>query len=82
MNRRGENVKKFIAAQRAEFVLKQRIERITWEENVFRPELAKFLGQAYLPEPEARLVEIEWVDDSPPKRTPRMRSSGPKKRVA
>lgn len=43
------NEKKMLAAHRAAFALKQKFERIDWEEDILKPELEKMksLGDRY-----------------------------------
>lgn len=50
LSREPRNLKKLKAALRAEFALKQRFERIDWEEDVLIQKVLEFEGQAKLPE--------------------------------
>jgi hypothetical protein len=64
--RAGRNEKKLKAIRRAEFALKQRLERIDWEEDVLLPQVEEFKGKAALPEPpDENIVEVEFEDDDP-----------------
>lgn len=65
---RGE--RKLKAARRAQFRLKQALERIDWETDYFYPEIARWKGQAQLPEPPADMdiaIESDDVHIMPPK---------------
>ena len=68
LSRDTRNEKKLKAIRRAEFALKQRLERIDWEEDSLLPEVAEFKAQARLPElPAETIVEVkfEQVADDP-----------------
>ena len=71
------NLKKLKAALRAEFRLKQTMERIDWEYDVLDKHVLEFQGRAALPElPELGIViEHEYMEpESTPKpRVPRQR---------
>lgn len=60
------NLRKLKAIRRAEYALKQRLERIDWEEDELLPEVAEFQAKAQLPElPNETIVEVafESVDE-------------------
>lgn len=60
MIREGRNEKKLKAIRRAEFTLKQRLERIDWEEDFLYPEVVEFKAKAQLPElPSEAIVEVD-----------------------
>ena len=66
LSRDSRNEKKLKAVRRAEFALKQRLERIDWEEDDLLPEVASFKARAQLPElPGETIVSVtfETVDD-------------------
>lgn len=66
--REGRNEKKLKAIRRAEFSLKQRLERIDWEEDELMPEVMEFKAKAQLPEaPAESIVEVEFEGDDPGK---------------
>lgn len=68
LSRDTRNEKKLKAIRRAEFALKQKLERIDWEEDSLLPEVTAFKAQARLPElPEETIVEVrfETVADDP-----------------
>ena len=73
------NLRKLKAIRRAEFALKQRLERIDWEEDVLNTEIAEFEGRAQLPElPSEAIVQVEYIDVTPKgKRAARARKPGP-----
>src|SRR5881628_2029441 len=50
LSRDTRNEKKLKAIRRAEFALKQRLERIDWEEDTLLPEISEFKAKAQLPE--------------------------------
>jgi hypothetical protein len=55
------------AVRRAEFRLRQQLERIDWEEDVLLPEIEEFKSRAQLPSlPNETIVDVtfETVDDS------------------
>lgn len=67
LSRDSRNEKKLKAVRRAEFALKQRLERIDWEEDVLNAEVSEFKSRAQLPElPGETIVSVtfENVDDS------------------
>lgn len=67
------NEAKLKAIRRAEFALKQRLEKIDWEHDVLFPEVVEFQGKAQLPElPAETIVSVEFEaaeDDAPRRRT-------------
>jgi len=66
LSRDTRNEKKLKAIRRAEFALKQRLERIDWEEDKLLPEINEFKAAAQLPElPGETIVDVrfESVDD-------------------
>lgn len=64
LSRDTRNEKKLKAIRRAEFALKQRLERIDWEEDSLLPEIMEFQGKAQLPElPSESIVTVEFVED-------------------
>lgn len=64
LSRDTRSERKLKAIERAKFALKQRLERIDWEEDVLLPAVAEFKAQARLPElPSETLVEVEWAGD-------------------
>jgi hypothetical protein len=63
MIRETRNEKKLKAIRRAEFALKQRLERIDWEEDTLLPELNEFKAKAQLPAlPSEAIVEVDFGD--------------------
>jgi hypothetical protein len=51
------NERKLKAIRRAEFALRQRLERIDWEESTLLPEITEFKAKARLPElPEGEII--------------------------
>lgn len=61
LSRDTRNEKKLKAIERAKFALKQRLERIDWEEDYLVPSIAEFKARAQLPElPSETLVDVEW----------------------
>ena len=69
LSRDSRNEKKLKAVRRAEFALKQRLERIDWEEDMLLPEVASFKAKAQLPElPNETIVSVtfESVDPDDP----------------
>ena len=68
LSRDTRNEKKLKAIRRAEYALKQRLERIDWEEDVLLPEIQAFKAKAQLPElPNETIVEVtfEALPDDP-----------------
>ena len=66
LSRDPRNLKKLKAIRRAEFTLKQRLERIDWEEDELLPEVAEFEGRAQLPElPSEAIIQVEYIDVKP-----------------
>ena len=66
LSRDTRNEKKLKAVRRAEFALRQRLERIDWEEDTLLPEIEEFKSRAQLPElPNETIVSVtfESVDD-------------------
>ena len=56
------NETKLKAVRRAEFALKQRLERIDWEEDILGPEIYEFKSRAQLPElPNETIVSVEFA---------------------
>lgn len=61
LSRDTRNEKKLKAVRRAEFALRQRLERIDWEEDELLPELEDFRARAQLPElPNETIVEVHF----------------------
>lgn len=61
LSRDTRNEKKLKAIRRAEFALKQRLERIDWEEDELLPEVNAFKAKAQLPElPDETIVAVEF----------------------
>ena len=61
MIRESRNEKKLKAIRRAEFALKQRLERIDWEEEHLLPEINEFKAKATLPElPSENIIEVDF----------------------
>ena len=58
------NEKKLKAVRRAQFALKQRLERIDWEEDELLPELMEFKAKARLPELPDGEIAIDLVIES------------------
>ena len=50
LSRDSRNERKLKVIRRAEFSLKQRLERIDWEEDTLFPEVTEFKAKAQLPE--------------------------------
>ena len=68
LSRDTRNEKKLKAIRRAEFALRQKLERIDWEEDHLLPEVNAFKAKAQLPElPNETIVEVkfETVADDP-----------------
>lgn len=64
LSRDTRNERKLKAIERAKFALKQRLERIDWEEDYLLPAVAEFKAKARLPElPSETLIEVEWDAD-------------------
>ncbi len=64
LSRDTRNEKKLKAIRRTEFALKQRLERIDWEEDVLLPEISSFKAMAQLPElPNESIISIEFLDE-------------------
>ena len=67
LSRDTRNERKLKTIRRAEFSLKQRLEKIDWEEDVLLPEILNFQGKAQLPElPSAHILTVDY-DDAPRK---------------
>jgi hypothetical protein len=63
ISRDTRNEKKLKAIRRAEFALKQRLERIDWEEDALLPEVNEFKAKAQLPElPSETIVDVVFDD--------------------
>ena len=78
--RDSRNEAKLKAIRRAEFALKQRLERIDWEYDELQPEILEFQGKAQLPElPEESIIRVEYVDDKSPREDPKPRATRPRK---
>lgn len=76
LSRDARNLKKLKAIRRAEYTLKQRLERIDWEEDELLPEIEEFMGRAQLPElPSEQIIEVQYVDVKP-KAKPRAKRQG------
>lgn len=61
MIRESRNEKKLKAIRRAEFALRQRLERIDFEEDVLLPEVNEFKAKAQLPElPSETIIEVDF----------------------
>ena len=61
LSRDTRNERKLKAIRRAEFALRQRLERIDWEEDVLLPEIEEFKSRAQLPElPNETIVSVEF----------------------
>lgn len=68
LSRDTRNERKLKAALRAKFALKQRFERIDWEEDTLLPQINDFKSRARAPElPEQTDITIEMDDPKPPK---------------
>lgn len=61
LSRDTRNEKKLKALRRAQFSLKQRFERIDWEEDELLPEINDFKAKAQLPELPASDLEFSFV---------------------
>lgn len=72
LSREPRNLKKLKAVLRAEFALKQRLERIDWEEDELLARVIEFEGKAKLPElPSETIVSVIYEDPEP--KAPRAR---------
>jgi hypothetical protein len=61
LSRDTRNEKKLKAIRRAEFALKQRLERIDWEEDFLLVEVNEFKAKAQLPElPGETIVDVKF----------------------
>lgn len=61
LSRDTRNEKKLKAIRRAEFALRQKLERIDWEEDELLPEIAAFKAKAQLPElPNETIVNVTF----------------------
>jgi len=61
LSRDTRNEKKLKAIRRAEFRLRQQLERIDWEEDDLLPEIAAFKAKAQLPElPNETIVDVKF----------------------
>ena len=66
MIRESRNERKLKAIRRAEFSLRQKLERIDWEEDVLLPEVTEFKAKAQLPSPPSEsILTVEFLDDAP-----------------
>lgn len=61
LSRDTRNEKKLKALRRAQFALKQRFERIDWEEDTLLPEVNAFKAKAQLPELPEGEFEVEFT---------------------
>jgi len=58
------NEKKLKLIRRAEFRLRQALERAEWEERTLLPEITEFKARARLPElPSEKIISVEFEDD-------------------
>lgn len=65
LSRDTRNEKKLKAIRRAEFALRQRLERIDWEEDLLLPEVNEFKARAQLPElPSETIVDVQFEHDA------------------
>lgn len=63
LSRDTRNEKKLKAIRRAEFALRQRLERIDWEEDELLPEISEFKAKAQLPElPSEIIANVTFSD--------------------
>lgn len=61
LSRDTRNERKLKAIRRAEYALKQRLDRIDWEEDVLLPEIEEFKSKAQLPElPNETIVDVRF----------------------
>lgn len=61
LSRDTRNEKKLKAIRRAEFALRQRLDRIDWEEDYLLPEVNAFKAKAQLPElPDETIISVEF----------------------
>lgn len=68
ISRDSRNERKLKAIRRAEFALRQRLDRIDWEEDVLLPEINEFKAKARLPElPAETILTVEFDGDDPRK---------------
>lgn len=66
LSRDTRNEKKLKAVRRAEFALRQRLERIDWEEDELLPEINAFKAKAQLPElPNETIVDVVFESVEP-----------------
>lgn len=64
LSRDTRNERKLKLIRRAEFRLKQSLERVDWEEDVLLPELNEFKAKARLPElPDEKIISVEFEDE-------------------
>lgn len=64
LSRDTKNERKLKAIRRAEFRLKQALERIDWEEDMLLPEINEFKAKARLPElPDEKIISVEFESD-------------------
>lgn len=64
LSRDTRNEKKLKAIRRAEFRLRQTLERIDFEEDVLLPEINEFKAKAQLPElPTETIIEVSFAED-------------------
>lgn len=67
ISRDTRNERKLKAIRRAEFALKQRLERIDWEEDELLPEVNEFKAKAQLPAlPAEAILTVEFEDSDDP----------------
>lgn len=66
LSRDSRNERKLKAIRRAEFTLRQRLERIDWEEDELLPEVNAFKARAQLPElPNETIVDVRFETVGP-----------------
>jgi hypothetical protein len=74
LSRDTRNEKKLKSIRRAEFRLRQTLERIDWEEDVLLPEISDFKAKAQLPElPTEKIIEVDFAEDIKSTRLPKRR---------
>jgi hypothetical protein len=83
LSRDTRNERKLKAIRRAEFTLRQRLERIDWEETTLLPEIAEFKAKAQLPElPSEKIIEVDFAEDLRSVRMPPKAKAKSKPRAA
>lgn len=69
LNRDTRNEAKLKAIRRAEFALRQRLEKIDWEHDTLLPEILDFQGKAQLPElPSESIIDVTYVKPDAPRK--------------